>query len=247
MTYAERPGGVAGITVWTSTADGSSVPVLPDGCMDLIWRDGDLLVAGPDTVAREHTSAAGTRYAAVRFAPGLAPGALGVPAHALRDQLVPLAAVWSRADAERLGDAMAAAADPALLLDRVATERLRAADAPSDVVAPVVALLEAGHPVAAVADHVGIGARHLHRLSLTAFGYGPKVLARVLRLQRALALARGGRPLAATAAEAGYADQAHLARDVRALTGRTMGQLMPGPGSGAKRSTPLPSGSRSVA
>jgi AraC-like DNA-binding protein len=59
----------------------------------------------------------------------------------------------------------------------------------------------------------------LHRISLAAFGYGPKTLARVLRLQRALRLARAGVPFAETAVRAGFADQAHLARDVKDLTG----------------------------
>ena len=59
----------------------------------------------------------------------------------------------------------------------------------------------------------------LHRRSLAAFGYGPKMLDRVLRLQRALGLARSGVPFATTAATAGYADQAHLSREVRSLAG----------------------------
>jgi AraC-like DNA-binding protein len=38
-------------------------------------------------------------------------------------------------------------------------------------------------------------------------------------MQRALALARTGTPLAEAAARAGYADQAHLTREVRELAG----------------------------
>ena len=52
-----------------------------------------------------------------------------------------------------------------------------------------------------------------------------KTLARVLRLRRALALARAGTPFATVAVRAGYADQAHLARDVKALTGVPLGVL----------------------
>ena len=67
----------------------------------------------------------------------------------------------------------------------------------------------------------------MHRRSLAAFGYGPKTLARILRFQRALALARAGTPLAEVAVRSGYADQAHLAREVRALAGVPLGRLMP--------------------
>ena len=52
------------------------------------------------------------------------------------------------------------------------------------------------------------------------------------RLHRAPALARAGRPFAAAAATCGYADQAHLARDVRALAGARLTDLVasvPGP------------------
>jgi transcriptional regulator GlxA family with amidase domain len=90
----------------------------------------------------------------------------------------------------------------------------------------VAAALGAGRPVAATADELGIGARQLHRRSLAAFGYGPKTLARVLRLQRALTLARSGLPFAETAARAGFADQAHLARDVRELAGMPLTDLL---------------------
>ncbi|OMI40139.1 AraC family transcription regulator [Streptomyces sparsogenes DSM 40356] len=66
----------------------------------------------------------------------------------------------------------------------------------------------------------------MHRRSLAAFGYGPKTLARVLRLNRALDAARAGTAFAEVAALAGYADQAHLAREVKALTGVPLGRLL---------------------
>ena len=70
-----------------------------------------------------------------------------------------------------------------------------------------------------VADAVGLGERQLRRRSLAAFGYGPKTLQRVLRFQRALGLARSGMALADVAQAAGYADQPHLANEVRVLAG----------------------------
>ncbi|WP_285492656.1 hypothetical protein [Actinomadura sp. NBRC 104425] len=48
----------------------------------------------------------------------------------------------------------------------------------------------------------------------------------MLRFQRALARARAGEPLAEVAHGAGYADQAHLAHDVRDLAGVPIGALL---------------------
>ncbi len=53
-------------------------------------------------------------------------------------------------------------------------------------------------------------------------GYGPKTLQRILRLQRLLLLAEGGAgALGDLAVAAGYADQAHMTREVGALAGIT--------------------------
>ncbi|MYZ40998.1 MULTISPECIES: helix-turn-helix domain-containing protein, partial [unclassified Streptomyces] len=79
--------------------------------------------------------------------------------------------------------------------------------------------------------------------SLDAFGYGPKTLARVLRLQRALELVRAGEPYAEAALAAGCADQAHLARETRDLAGLTLGAYA----ALANSETSQPSGSRTTA
>jgi AraC-like DNA-binding protein len=52
------------------------------------------------------------------------------------------------------------------------------------------------------------------------------MLVRILRLQRALALARRGHAFADVSATAGYADQAHLSREVKALAGVPLSELM---------------------
>jgi AraC-like DNA-binding protein len=80
-------------------------------------------------------------------------------------------------------------------------------------------------PVPALAAAVGLGERQLRRRFDAAVGYGPKMLARVARFRRALALVRAGEPPAAAAYEAGYADQAHMTREMRALAGRTPAAL----------------------
>lgn len=230
--YAERPSRLPGAVLWTKGGGGAGADgaagglVLPDGCMDLLRTEGRLLIAGPDTRAFRPGPGLGGPWAGVRFRPGAGPALLGVPAHELRDRRVELADLWPGGEARRLTERIDAAPDPAAALEELAL-RLAAAAPPEDpLVRAVAAALAAGRGVAATAEAVGLGARQLHRRSLAAFGYGPKTLARILRLQRALGLARSGVPLAETAARTGYADQAHLARDVRELAGTRLTALL---------------------
>lgn len=219
--YSERASLVAGAVVWESTATGPGPSrVLPDGCMDVLWMGGELVIAGPDTRAQVVWHAPGARYVGLRFAPGTAPGVLGVPAHALRDRRVPLADVWPEHVVRSLAARVAEAPDPGRALEELVLRRIGGPEPDADPVRDaLLGALGAGRPVGEAAYLVGLSERQVHRRCLAAFGYGPKTLARVLRLIRALAAARAGTPLAAVAADAGYSDQPHLARDVRDLAG----------------------------
>jgi AraC-like DNA-binding protein len=242
--YRERPSRVDGAVVWTSTPGDRSTLVLPDGCTDIIWWGGRLVVAGPDTTARE-SGPTGRETVGIRFASGVGPTVLGTPAVELRDQLVPLEDAWPADAVARLLAAIEGGADPAAALEDAVLGRLRATGPPPEGDRAAARLLADGTPVADVADALGVTSRQLHRRSLAAFGYGPKLLARILRFGRALERVRAGVPPATAAAECGYADQSHLSHDARDLAGRTLGDLVDQ--SGANRSTPLPSGSRNDA
>lgn len=223
--YDEWPARLPGAVVWRNRLDPGvteSARVLPDGCLDLLWNGTDLLVAGPDTTA---FVAAGppTSYTGLRFAPGTGAAILGVPAAELRDRRVPLTELWPRATVRRLTDRVAASATPGVVLEEIALGLDRS---PDPAMTELVHRLRDGEPVAAVAAETGYSERQLHRRSLAAFGYGPKLLARILRLQRALDLARRGAPYAAVAATCGYADQSHLARDVKSLAGVPLTTLL---------------------
>ncbi|MEU6060913.1 helix-turn-helix domain-containing protein [Streptomyces sp. NPDC047097] len=221
--YEERPARLDGAVVWAHTPAGPpGGAVLPDGCMDLLFHDGRLLVAGPDTGPHAAGEADGGAWTGVRFAPGDAPALLGVPAHTLRDQRVELAALWPGGRVRRLAERIADAPDPSTALEALALRLAADAPRPDPLTRAVARALAQGRTVADTAATAGLGARRLHRRCLDAFGYGPKTLARVLRLQRALALVRAGTPYAEAALTAGCADQAHLAREVRALAGTTL-------------------------
>ncbi len=108
-----------------------------------------------------------------------------------------------------------------LLADDLARVPLRHAD-PLVMRAAALVRRDPSLPASALAGLVAISPRQLRRRFVDHVGYGPKRFARVARLQRVVAAARDepGATIAALAAEAGYADQAHLAADCRELAGR---------------------------
>jgi AraC-like DNA-binding protein len=196
--------------------------VLPDACVDVVWVDGRLTVAGPATGPVLVDLPAGAVSMGVRFRVGAAGAALGVPAGELRDASAPLEDVWG-AEGARIAERVGDAATRAVQLARLAAAvRERLAQPPDRLVRAAAA--------GVARDELGIGDRQLRRRFADAVGYGPKLLDRVLRFQRFLALAprlaRGEEDLARAAFALGYADQAHLSREVAALSGRSPGQLV---------------------
>lgn len=204
-----------------------NAPVLPDGRAGLVWlSDGTLRVCGPETrVWRPERI--GVTAVGVRLTRGAVPAVLGVPATALLDRRVHLSEFWGAAAARHLAERLSSSPSPrqqtALLQDAIRTRQPEAR--PVDPVASHVARRLAAEqvPVIALAREVGLSERQLHRRCLTALGYPPSRLARLLRLHRFLVLARTSPAdvtLAELAVTVGYADQAHLSRDSCALVGR---------------------------
>ena len=191
----------------------------PDGCVDLIWlAEQELVVAGPDTSAQVALLPAGRRSSGIRLRPGAAAAVLGLPASELRDLRVPLEQVWG-AGALRLVEELAASAPPRRLELLATAVSQRRASPDGLVTAAAQRLARPRSRVAHVAADLGVTERTLHRRTVHAVGYGPKLLARVARLQR-LRTSPGGSP-AERALGAGYAHQAHMNDEVRLLTGIT--------------------------
>jgi AraC-like DNA-binding protein len=208
-----------------------STLVLPDGCVDLIWRDGKVVVAGLDRTARRSPVRAGTEIVGVRLRPGVAGAVFGIPASELVDVQLPLDEVLeSRASglAERLDGARGREAEHLLLEGLVASA---IADASPDplVLAATRRLGFPGSRVDELAKALGISERQLRRRFHQSVGYGPKTLDRVLRFRRlvsrAQAISDGDVDLARLAADLGYADQAHMSRDSVRLTGMPPARL----------------------
>jgi AraC-like DNA-binding protein len=202
--------------------------VLPDGCTDLVWEQGrGAFVAGPDTGPVATTIAAGTMVLGVRFRPSAGGPALGIPLSELRDQRADLADLRPAQARQLTSSTLDPEVAAAQMLDLTAA--LLADGAPDPVVTRAARLLR--DPAARaedVADEVGLSLRQLRRRCQAVVGYGPKTLQRVLRF-RGFVSRVDARPevldLAAIAAEAGYADQAHLTRECGRLSGLTPAAL----------------------
>ena len=211
-------------------ADGH-ITVLPDGCVDILWRDGALFVVGPDRVAAHPALAPGAQVLGARFRPGQALAALGLPMAEIIGQAVPLADLkgrWAVEVAASIGDTA-----PAQRLQRMAQclqLRMGAAalDTPAQRAHALFQALARGNATLDdMAAHLSLSPRSLRRFSQSQFGYGVKTLERILRLQRFLRHSRAlpQHSLAMLAVEAGYADQAHLSREARELASTTARQL----------------------
>ena len=218
--------------VWTRRASGEATRVVPDGCVDLIWIGGRLEIAGPDSGHREVGLVAGRRIAGVRLRPGAARLLLGeTPASEVLDAQPALGDVWGN-DAGRLEERIADEPDSWQVADRLADELCARLDRfePDPVAVAVADALDRPRPpaIAQTAWEFGFSERQLRRRVIAAVGYGPKTLEQILRFRRATASAEAeAEPnWARVAVEQGYADQAHLSRQVRRWSGRTPRDLV---------------------
>lgn len=171
--------------------------ILPDGCMDMIRGDVVGSFSRPQTASLEP----GGVYEGIRFHPGGLPALSGVPASELVDLRV------------AVGD----------LVPGFKTLRALAGEAPAPD--PLAAATVRARNLKLLAADSGYSERQLRRRVLAATGHGPKRLMRIARMQRTLLAGKRG-SWARTAAEQGFADEAHMANDFRALAGATPHALL---------------------
>jgi AraC-like DNA-binding protein len=212
--------------------------VLPDGCSDVILGIEGMgaAVVGTMRTAVMYPMSGAVDLFGVRFRPGRAAPFLGVPLSELTDRRLGVGELWGGGSGE-LDDAFepAAAGERVVRVERVLLSRLRTWSGrrrgSQELAERAIGLLRqarGGVGVREVAAALGVGERRLQRAFDQAVGMGPKALAGVLRFRRLVRMverAGYGRRIAwaALAAEAGYADQAHLVRECKRLAGITPG------------------------
>jgi AraC-like DNA-binding protein len=222
--FHQKPSGVARQTA-----------VVPDACADLIWFGGNLLVAGPDHQVRFESVPPGATVVGMRFQPGAVAVWLGVPASAIVGARIQLDC-FCKGQAQELIDLIGDTRDPAVAarrleaaLEKITGDLASPANSSRIILESLTQTREArGSITRQLTSALGTSERTLRRHCEQAFGYGPKTLDRVLRMQRFLELAKTHRALdlANLAAAAGYADQAHLSREARRLAGLTPATIL---------------------
>ena len=226
-------------SVWVQRVAPDAVPYthrnVPNGSVEVLCQVGSVpRIVGPLTRPTVRPLAPGSTVVGLRFHPGAAAPVLGVPPSELVDLEVDADEAWGRKALE-LGERVHESASPeaaAALLQRLVLGRLADADGPDPLVAEAVRRLmpwRAGD-LASLRSSLSVSERHFRRRCQAAIGVAPKTLHRMLRFQGflalvQLALSQGRKPagdgLAVLAADAGYADQSHLARECVRLTGVT--------------------------
>ncbi|MBX2796538.1 MAG: helix-turn-helix transcriptional regulator [Myxococcales bacterium] len=192
---------------WQASDQADPYLVLPDGCVDVMQRDGELWVVGPMTTGRL-VRAGGRSLQGIRFVPGAARQLLGISPSELCDAQVPLLELTT---------------DRCLLDVAARARRLQ----PCPLVSRVVHVLlrDPCMPVSRLATQLGLSVRHLRRRFVVEVGLSPKQFARIVRVQRAAARIGSCAQLGDLAFSCGFADQAHLCREVRVLAGVTPTEL----------------------
>lgn len=199
--------------------------VLPTCRAQLILTPGASVFAGPKVVAESIERRTGEPMVGVSLTAGAVPVLLGIGGHEALGVTVALDAVWSVGSlpdrlAEEAGDSV---------FDRIEAELVK--QLRPTLVDPLVVAAERairdGRSAAQAIALIGTDRRALVPKFRRVVGVAPKHYERVCRFNRAIEAIRqsDAAPLAWIAGEQGFADQAHLSREVRHFAGTSPSHL----------------------
>ncbi|MGC0364551.1 AraC-like DNA-binding protein [Rhodococcus sp. 27YEA15] len=215
--------------LWRSTTSASRLQVpkriLPDLSADFIADStGRSWLVGPATTADLVSFDPGTTVWGLRISPPALRALLGTDADAVQDRKVAFDDVLTSRQSRILADALREGfVDDTLL--RALWPHPRHDDTTERGFAALTG--SPNSPVRTISADLGVSERQFRRTISVTIGLSPKMIQKVQRMQNVLSSSRAhSSPLAELATAAGYADQSHLARDVRALAGITTTQLL---------------------
>jgi AraC-like DNA-binding protein len=174
----------------------------------------------------------GSRFVAATFRPAGVHACLGIPAHVLAGQMVPLEQLLAAGEAEALLERLLRASglrEQAAQCERVLLRALLAGQGRSPLL-PRLSLDGVLLPAAELAGRLAISTRQLERRFLVHYGVPLRDYRRLARFSMALAALMTNPPqagsLARIAQESRYADQAHFTNDFRRFVGTSPGKFI---------------------
>jgi AraC-like DNA-binding protein len=220
---------------WWSESPGAtpSELILPTGRAQLIFgvHPDDVpwaLVAGPRSMPTTSDSSGNRRLVGVAFCAGGTCAFFGPVSAGLVDHNTDLELLWG-GDGERLIAQLHGLSGPAALhrIEQALVRRVDG-DALGEPVIRAERAIRSGMAIGRIATEVGQSRARLSTRFRANIGFGLKHYERIHRFERTVLALRSphSSPLATIAAHLGYADQAHLTREVRAFAGVTPGVLL---------------------
>jgi AraC-like DNA-binding protein len=208
-----------------------SVPLTGGVMLAYSASRGGVLVLGPRLTPLRPLVRSGDVFWGVHFWPGAGQSLLGPGGQGLRERSVPAAAQLDPAWVESLARGLRGVAEETAAVacfDSLLSELLpRARALDTAAMAAVFAILrsEGRMSIGGLPDMIGLSARQCRRRFRAAVELSAKELARLRRVRGSAAGAVGdpGEPWVDVAAARGFADQAHLSREFRSLTGLSPG------------------------
>jgi AraC-like DNA-binding protein len=215
------------IVTWTAGQAPIRREVLPDPCVNLAVEPTGRFLYGVGSVHSVRELEGHGMVVGTKFRPGGFSGFLPGPVSELSGRVLTLPEALGDAG-ERLDAALAAASDiPALIaqITRFLQVQRPSPDGERWLALEIAEAMRAASPgaqVAQVAADFAVSPRTLQRLFAKHVGASPKQALQRFRRQQAVDRLSDGTAasLAELAAELGYSDQSHLARDFRATLGR---------------------------
>lgn len=207
--------------------------VMPDGACNLTLVEpgpaGEFFASwtGPGAVALRVPVFKGVRYRGMRLQPGAFHAFTGLDVASIVGKNVTVESLlpeWYEALRTVMSPLPSSLLEFSVRAERIFSDRAHHTNLLDAAVQKLVAILvrsEGDEPLGALLESFGLSERQLRRRFVAEVGLTPKVFSRLRRVRRACAdlLQNAPSGIAAISYEHGYADQAHLSREMRTVFG----------------------------